>query len=260
MHQPEALTAMGKWIADNAQAKNIVCVVQTGDSVENGFNPRYWENFDCCYLQFADRLPYVPVAGNHDIAVQRHSYEAFLAHPYFSAFPPDALFENGKALYYELNAGGMKLLLIGAGWETEESAADWMVKALAEHADDIGVLLFHGYVQSDGRFTVMGKKMFEQVIVPSPNVRLVLCGHVSGEVGTRLDEVDDDGDGTPDRFVRGLMYNYQRRDFPEIGQLRLLTFDPMAHTLQVFTYSPFSGKAYKDRHFGAADFTLQDAF
>ena len=70
----------------------------------------------------------------------------------------------------------------------------------------------------------------------SPNVRLVLCGHYRGAV-TRQ-QTYTDADGTT-RTVPYLMYNYQEDEEKGLGYLRILTFDPVARTIDVRTYSPY---------------------
>ena len=255
---PRAMSAIGSWIAENRESENICYVLQTGDAVENGFNPKQWDHFDLCYSQFADNIPYFPIAGNHDIALNHHDYTAFLSRPYDIFQNQEQLFEGGKALYAKVNAGGMELLILGAGWEAEESAIDWMSDVLTQNADIPAILLFHGYTQAKGRFTVVGKKMFEQVVVPHANVRLVLCGHVPG-CGGRIDEIDDDGDGAPDRTVHALLYDFQ--DYTEdCGQIRVLTFDPRNRSLRVVTFSPFTGRYFRDPLFHGSDFTIEHAF
>jgi len=259
---PMPLEHMGSWIADNVVSKNIQAVVHTGDIVENGFEPLHWTRFDLCYLQFCDQVLYFPVAGNHDIAVNRNSYEAYLERPFFAAYPPENLYENGKALYTTIEESSIKLLLIGAGWEVEEEAAEWIDEVIAAHPDHTVILLFHSYIKSNGGFTAIGKRIFDRLVVPNQNVRLVLSGHVSERKysGARVDEIDDDGDGVPDRSVWGLMYNYQQVVDKKSGQLRLLTFDPVDHSLTVRTYSPYTGYNYRDHAFGSSVFVIDNAF
>lgn len=259
---PEPLSAMGKWIAANIEERNIRCVIQTGDLVENGYNPAHWKRFDRCYLAFRELVPYFPIAGNHDIAINHRDYTAYLERPFMDAYPPENLFEGGKAIYTTLHEGGLKLLLIGAGWEAEEAAVDWMNEVIQSHNDYTAILLFHGYIKSNGGFTVIGKQMFDKVVVPNPNVRLVLCGHTSGYTGFRMDEIDDTGDGEPDRTVHAMMYNYQDVESAHAGQLRILCFEPLARTLTVTTYSPYTNEYYQyhDSYRQGPIFTIEDAF
>lgn len=255
---PGALESMGRWIADEKQEQNILYVVQTGDAVDEGWVPKQWAHFDQMYDQFKDVLPYFPIAGNHDVGIKWHGYEPYLARPYMQDFPPEQSFDGGKALYTTFSAGGTDFLLLGAGWESEENAAGWMNDVLKQHENDVAILLFHGYIRTDGTFTKVGKLMYEQVVAPNPNVRLVLCGHISG-TGFRTDEFDDTGDGVPDRVVNAMLYNYQHYG-ENCGQLRILTFDPLARSIEVTTYSPFRNRYYKDDTFKAETFDLDHAF
>jgi hypothetical protein len=254
----DALESMGRWIVDEKDERNILYVVQTGDAVENGFSDWQWKNFDVCYDQFKEELPYIAIAGNHETGMKRHSYVGYLSRRNVSEIPRRYSFERGRAAYATLRAGGIDFLIIGAGWDSELMSVDWMNEILRQYPDSVAILLFHGYIQTNGTYTVVGKKMFEQVVKPNPNVKLVLCGHVLG-TAVRFEDVDDNGDGTPDRRVTALMYNYQNADM-DCGQLRLLTFDPMARSLRVLTYSPYQKRYYRDFVYSSSDFILENAF
>ena len=258
MRYPGRLQQMGEWIAAQRVKRNIRYVVQTGDAVENGFSDWQWAEFDTCYNEFKEELPFFAVAGNHDIDNQRSDYTTFLERDYITNLPADHAFENGRAAYATVSAGGMKILFLGAGWDSEESAIPWMNKVLQRHAEYTAILLFHSYIKQDGQFTVTGKQMFEQVVKPNPNVRLVLCGHVHG-TGYRQDLIDDTEDGLPDRNVHALLYNYQDWTV-DTGQLRVLTLDPLKHDLTVMTYAPPVERYYRDSHFATVEFTIEDAF
>jgi len=255
---PHALEDMGEWISAQKEEKNIQYVVQTGDIVENGFSERQWRNFDQCYNCFKDDIPYLPVAGNHDIGIRQKSYSAYLKQPLVRQLPRNSIFDRGRAVSAEFESGGTKFVLVGAGWGSELMAEDWMNRVLRTHSDSVAILLFHGYIQGSGRYTIEGKKMFEDVVKTNPNVRIVLCGHVCG-TGLRYEDIDDDGDGVPDRRVTALLYNYQHFE-DECGQLRLLTFVPEDHSLQVTTYSPHTQQFYRDCQFSRSTFTIDHAY
>ncbi len=253
-----ALRDMGRWIADERDERNILYVVQTGDAVENGFSDWQWENFDQCYNEFKDKVPFLAIAGNHEIGIRQHDYAGYLKRPYVSGIPSKNAFQQGRAAYATFRAGGIDFLILGAGWEAEEDATEWMNQVLKTHPDSVAILLFHSYINSGGKYSIIGKQMFEQVVKPNPNVRFVLCGHVLG-TGVRFDDIDDDGDGVPDRRVTDMMYNYQHME-EDCGQLRLLTFDPLARSLDVLTYSPFKHRFYIDGYFRKSEFVIDDAF
>ena len=257
-NKTEALESMGQWIMRERENRNIRYVVQTGDMVDNGFKPRQWENFDVCYDQIKNNIPYFMIAGNHDIGVKLQDYSAYLARPNVSSIPRRNSFERGRAVYATFEAGGTKFLLLGAGWGSENMAVSWMNQVLKEHSEYVAILLFHSYIYKDGTYRGLGSRMFEEIVKPNPNVRLVLCGHLRGN-GVRVENIDDTNDGIADRTVTALMYNYQ--DYGNnCGQLRLLTFDPVARSITVMTYSPYTDRYFRDDHFKATEFTLKDAF
>ncbi len=253
-----SLESMGAWIVNEKNARGIQYVVQTGDAVENGFSDWQWESFDRLYSQLENELPFFAIAGNHDIGIRQKSYEGFLARPYVRSLPSDQTFDGGCAASAVFEAGGINFLLLGAGWNAELDAVDWMNDTLRAHPDSVAILLFHGYINPEGGFTVTGKQMFEQVVRQNPNVRLVLCGHIPGS-GARIDDLDDDGDGIADRRVHAMIYNFQDYD-TDCGQLRLLTFDPLSRDLSVMTYSPYRDRFYRDGYFHEAEFVLENAF
>lgn len=255
---PDALASMGCWIAGQIEERNILYVLQTGDAVDEGWVPKQWEHFDQLYNQFKDVLPYFSIAGNHDVGIKWHGYEPYLERPYVRSISPAQSFEKGRAAYATVHAGGFDFLLLGAGWESETDAVGWMNTVLREHPNDVAILLFHGYINADGTFTKIGKQMFEQVVRPNPNVRLVLSGHVRG-TGFRFDELDDSGDGIPDRRVNSMIYNYQHYG-ENCGQLRILTFDPLIRSIEVTTYSPYMDRYYKDDYFKRETFLLEQSF
>lgn len=119
-HTPEALEAADAWIAAHIESENIVAVLHTGDLVDNGYKQWQWDNLALALDQFRDRLPYFPVAGNHDLGVKLQEYDAYLTQDFLNAFPEEQKFAGGKALYETLDAGGLRLLLLGVGWGAEE--------------------------------------------------------------------------------------------------------------------------------------------
>ena len=256
---PTSLASMGEWIVDNERKENIKLVVQTGDEVDNGWCEWQWKNFDQLYSPFRGKLPYVFVAGNHELGVKLQMWDAYLARDFVSAIPRVNTYERGKAVYATFEAGGEKFIIVGAGFDAELEAADWMNSVLKYHSDYTAILIFHGYLKAKGEYLNIGAKLFERVVKPNPNVKLVLCGHCTGNTSYRAEEIDDNGDGTPDRTVHAMMYCYQ--DWAQdCGQMRLLTFDTATRSLAVNTFSPYTGKTYRDDHFKAAQFTIRDAF
>ena len=256
-----AMQKMGVWIASQKQALNIRYVVQTGDAVENGANPRYWAEFDLMLNEFKDEIPYIGAAGNHEV---KKGYQDYLNRPEIVSIPKENVYKDGEASFQTFEVDECKFIIIGVGSGIEEESTGWVNSVLQSHKDYVAILLYHDYLQTAGRFSKNGKSMFKQVVVTNPNVRLVLCGHVcEGEysVSSRVDSFDDNSDGTMDRNVYQMMYNYQSCGYGNNGQLRILSFDTKDRSITVTTYSPITKKYYRDWMNGDEyTFTLKDAF
>lgn len=255
-----AMQKMGQWISDQKEILNIRYVVQTGDAVENGATQRYWDEFDLMLDTFKDKIPYIGAAGNHEI---KNGYQDYLNRPEIRTIPRGNAYVRGKAAYCTLEVNGCKFVIIAVGSGVEEESTDWVNSVLKLHKEYTAILLYHDYMQTNGRFSVNGKSMYRQVVVPNPNVRLVLCGHVcEGDfsVSSRVDPVDDNSDGTMDRNVYQMMYNYQRSGV-DCGQLRTLQFNMKDRSIMVTTYSPVTERYYRDWMNGSqTTFVLKDAF
>ncbi len=252
-----ALQKMGKWIVDNQKTMNIRYIVQTGDAVDNGASDRQWREFDEMYLQFRGKIPYLSAAGNHE--VKKHGYLEYLQRVQVKDVPEENRFRDGESTYSTLEISGAKLIFVAIGYGVEKESVDWVNEVLRQHRDYTAILLIHDYLQTGGRFGITGKAMFHALVEPNPNVRLVLCGHVNG-VSSRIDEIDDNKDGTPDRTVAQLMYDYQNAN-DKCGQLRTMVFNPKDHSITVTTYSPVTKRYYRDYMLGdKVTFTLKNAF
>jgi len=255
----DVFKAMGEWILEQEDSLNIKYIVQTGDMVENGFKEKQWKSFDVLLGQFYGKIPYFPIAGNHDLGVKLEDYSAYLELPFIKMLPQDHVYGHGRAIYAEFQAGGQSFLLLGAGWNEHVTSSVWMNEVLRAHPNHIAILMFHSYIDSDGQLSHQGIEIHDMIVAKNPNVRLVLCGHLRGN-GYRLEEFDDDRDGEMDRVVNAMLYNYQNYDITKSGQIRVLSFDTATRNLHVFTYSPFTKRYYEDDSFHSTAFDLPNAF
>lgn len=253
----DVLESMGQWIIHNRDALRIRYVVQTGDAVDNGASPWQWKAYDHLLQPFKGRIPYIAAAGNHE--VKKNGYLDYWMREDVRRIPRAQTIDRGKASFATFKFNDSKFIIVSVGFGVELQYADWMNHVLKTHPDHTAILILHDYLAASGNFSITGKQVFQQVVVPNPNVRLVLCGHVPS-LKARADAVDDNGDGTPDRVVNELLYDYQnyKEDF---GQIRWLTFNLPDRSITVTTYSPFTKRYYKDFNFGnQAIFTIPNAF
>ena len=233
---PEIFLSMTQWLADNREAENLQALIHTGDVVNNRKSSGQWAN--AVEAMGKLNMPYLIAPGNHDVWTPETNYAYFSEHFGVSNDPDTVTWEGGKGQYRLIDAGGMELLLLTLGYGADDQGVDWANSVLRQYPERYAVVGFHSYMHDTGALTTIGKTLFERIVVPNPNVRLVLCGHHHA-AGKRISELDDDGDGTADRTVYQLLADYQDAPKGGGGFIRLLTFEPAAGKIRVHTYSPY---------------------
>jgi hypothetical protein len=107
--------------------------------------------------------------------------------------------------------------------------------AIAAHPDRVRIMTTHGYLNELAQRSVHSctntQYLWDQLAVPSPNLRFMLSGHVHNE-SRRTDTVGD-------RTVFQMLADYQDRASGGEGWLRILRFVPADDKVYVQTYSPW---------------------
>lgn len=231
-----------EWIRDHAEEYNVKYVFHTGDIVENYHQEYQWENGDrtMSVLEGAG-IPFGVAAGNHDVSPD-------LDYTMFSKYFGEDRFKdrdfygesykNNRGHYDLISAGGTDYIMLYMGWGIGSEEIRWMNQVLKQFTDRKAILAFHDYVQADGQLNANGKKILEEVVKPNRNVFMVINGHYTGSA-LNTAQLDDDGDGTPDRKVYQILSDYQGLGEGGDGYLKMLLFNPADNTLEVKTYSPY---------------------
>ncbi|XBM34622.1 hypothetical protein AAG663_03780 [Bacillus licheniformis] len=130
----------------------------------------------------------------------------------------------------------------------------WIDDVLKRHPDRKAILAFHEFLLVSGSRSPIGEKIFEQIIKRNPNVIAVLSGHYHSS-NLKVDKLDDNGDGKPDRKVYQMLADYQGGPEGGQGYLRILHVDPKHDTIHVKTYSPYLDdyNFYDPHQFGPKD-------
>ncbi len=231
-----------EWIRDHAEEYNTKYVFHTGDIVENYHQVYQWENGDRTMSMLEEAgIPYGVAAGNHDVSPE-------LDYTMFSKYFGEERFKDrefygesykdNRGHYDLISAGGTDFVMVYMGWGIGSEEIRWMNQVLEQFADRKAILAFHDYVQADGQLNANGKKILEEVVKPNRNVFLVINGHYTGSA-LNTAQLDDDGDGTPDRKVYQILSDYQSLGDGGDGYLKMLLFNPAGNTLEVKTYSPY---------------------
>ena len=245
--------AQTDWICQNAEKLQIKFVVSVGDNVDNGYKDREYKNS----VSFMDKLngvvPYGVATGNHDLKDGKKGYTCrkfvvyygprrFEKYPWYGGAS-----ESGCSSYQVFSGGGYKFLAVELDVNAPKAEVEWAKKVIAEHPDLPVILTTHQMLTTKAHF---GKskaaggtgrqtpaELWEQLVEPSPQIFLVLCGHYHGEAYvTKKTKAEQP--------VHVVLQDYQDEDNGGNGWLRIYTFRPERNKIDVQTYSPHL-KQYK---------------
>ena len=240
---PHIYKKMTEWINENKTKMNIKYVFHTGDLVDSAEDPNQWSNANTSMKTLdMGKVPYGVLAGNHDVGHKTGDYTEFYKYFGENRFKNQdnygESYKNNRGHYDLVSANGNDFIMIYMGWGVNDEDIAWMNKVLAEHPDRMAILSFHEYMLVSGGRSPIGNKIFEKVVVPNKNVIATLSGHYH-DSETLISDIDDNGDGAPDRKVYQMLADYQGG--PEGGQgfMRLLQVNPAENRIYVKTYSPY---------------------
>jgi len=240
---PHIYKSQVDWIVEKQEELNIQYVFHTGDLVDNWDSEKQWKVADESMKVLDDaNVPYGVLAGNHDVDHKSNDYEEYYKYfgedrfkdkPYYG----ESYMDN-RGHYDLISANGNDFIMLYMGWGVDQGGIDWMNDILAQYPDRKAFINFHEYLLASGTRSPIGDEIFEKVVIPNENVLAVLAGHYHNSQKL-VDEIDDDGDGVPDRTVYQMLADYQGG--PEGGQgfMRILSFDTEKNELDVKTYSPY---------------------
>ncbi len=231
-----------EFLLEQREPMNLQYLFHTGDIVDESDKPEQWANANPAYAQLDEAgLPYNVLAGNHDVGHMDGDYTAYSTHfgkhryednPWYGGF-----YEDNRGSYTLFSAGGVDFIVVSQGWGPGDAEIDWMNEVLAQYPERTAIINLHEYMLTTGGLGPIPQRIQDEVVATNPNVSMVMSGHYH-DAHTRVDSFDDDGDGTPDREVTQMLFDYQ--GLPEGGQgfLRLLHFDNEGERMMVRTFSP----------------------
>ncbi|WP_208590135.1 lamin tail domain-containing protein [Gracilibacillus suaedae] len=240
---PHIFDRQTEWIKEQQEEMKIEYVFHSGDLVDEADQPNQWEYADE-YMRTLDdaEIPYGVLAGNHDVLQKTEDYAEYYKYfgedrfndkPYYGGS-----YLNNRGHYDLISVDGNDYIMLYLGWGIDDEGIAWMNEVLRQHPDRTAILTFHEYLQATGTRHPLGEKLYQEVVLPNENVVAVLSGHYH-EAQTLVDEIDDDGDGNPDRKVYQMLADYQAGPEGGQGYMRLLHFDTDNNQIFVNTYSPY---------------------
>ncbi|MDL2278264.1 metallophosphoesterase [Parabacteroides sp. OttesenSCG-928-G07] len=298
---------MTAWIAHHIEPLNMKTLLCTGDLVEQNLWPipnqtngnqtgeQQWKAISRSFECLDNKLPYILCTGNHDYGYERAENRMSRFPDYFpvernlswkntlvavakNAFGIPSL-ENA-AFEFTTDTWG-KLLIISIEFDPRPEMIEWAkeITTSDKYKDHKVIILTHSYMGRDASLiekedylvspALYGKDIWEQLLYPSDNIVLLVCGHAcaidtyEGNVSFRTDK------NAKGREISQMMFNAQTGDGKWSGNggdgwIRLLEFMPDGKTIQVRTFSPLIGtisvaadKAWRTDSYDQFSFTIK---
>ena len=238
---PHVMQTQIDWILENREADNTAFVSHVGDVVSNAEIATEWDLAEDILDDLDGVLPYAISPGNHDQALHIPEGTETLYTDYYPPsrfegfswyggnFPPGTNWNN----YQLISAGGRDFIFVHIQFCPSAEELSWASTVLAAHPTRFGIVTTHGYTDKFGNRGVNlcpdTQYIWDDLVVPSNNVYLLLCGHMRSE-SVRSDFVGE-------REVHQVMANYQDEVRGGDGWLRILRFVPAEDRIDFTTYS-----------------------
>lgn len=283
-----------RYAAAEYVAGNVGYIINTGDLVDDlpttAVAEKQWGIADRA-MSYAEAvgMPNGLCAGNHDVNTTTITdYSAGLPDVNFSmywkTFPASRYNNeawyggslNNNTCHYDLVTIGnvdFIVLYLSYGLEATDETIVWANDVLSTYRHRTAIIATHEYLdatQATIADTGRGQLIYDKIVDPNPNVKMVLCGHDDGALC--LEKTASDG-----RTVYEILSDYQFVEaedpsfyqnehwigsVPECcgdGYLRLMTVE--GDNLTSITYSPVTGKynPFGDRESFTIDLELDAA-
>lgn len=238
---PETFYAMTEYLKEASEELNLQYVIHTGDIVASSTKASEWERANEAMANIA-HIPTGVCAGNHDVRNSKKNYEYYYEH-----FGEDKCsyricygesYKNNRGHYDLMDIEGSRLMFLYMGYGVEKEGIEWMQDVIERHPDRAVIVCTHAYFDTNLSLTGDGDLIKREIVDKYPNVCMVLGGH-RYNVARVPEEIDDDGDGTPDRTVQQMICNYQAADSEGgSGYMMFFEVDEALGEIRGYTYSP----------------------
>lgn len=261
-------------------------LTQANATQVNQTSAQQWGAISKAFSRLDGVLPYVVCTGNHDYGVRSAENRSTQFPTYFPMNRNSAwngvLVEccpnrNGaktleNAAYTLKTPQGKDLLFISLEFAPSDPVLNWAKELVNRDAfkDHFAVLVTHSYMQCLARGQNLiekenykvadanyGKAIWEKLIYPTQNIRMVFCGHIAGikdpkeNIGFRQDK------NHAGKVVSQMLFDTQTlgggwHGNGGDGWLRILEFSPNFKTVSVRTFSPLFSISPRTRNLACA--------
>lgn len=251
-----------QWLLGNRSLLDTRFLIQTGDLVnwDTPTHDQYVRASAGLQPLTVAGIPYAVAIGNHDTGAVCPGGSACpgestivtvrdtsTVNRYFpvSAFPAmGGQFEPGKIdnAYSTFSAGGRDWMVLTLELWPRAVAVDWARKVVAGHPDVNVIVATHAYLEGDGSIGQNNggyganspQYLYDRLIRPYPNVRLVFSGHV----GLAANRVDTGDNGNS---VAAFLGTFHSRT---TNPIQIVQIDTAANSVSTRFYAPQTGTEY----------------
>lgn len=251
-----------QWLVDNRSALNLAFVLHTGDLVnwDTPDHAQYEIGRNAMQKLTAAGIPWIPAIGNHDTAavcpggsacpgqsarVNLRGTATFNRYFPVASFPAvNGTYEPGKVdnTWSTFSAEAMDWLVLNLELWPRADVVRWARDVVAGHPQHNVILVTHSYLtagggieQGNGGYGANSPQhLYENVVRPFSNVKLVFSGHV-GQAASRTD-VRPDGS----KVVSFLGAFHSNSTNPT----QIVTIDPAAGSVSTRFYAPKDGTTW----------------
>lgn len=253
--------AIANYTVEQYNAGNIGYYVHTGDLVDQTnagsdvAHKEYKVASDAQKILDDAKVPNGVVSGNHDIVHTESNYSyywKYFGESRYKDFDWYGGSLNNNMHHYDLVSIGVYdfvFMYLGCYNEIQEDTIAWANAVCQAYPNRNVVICTHEYLLPSGQYSSeRSQVIWDEIVVPNENVKLILCGHNEGI----CDQVRQVGD--TDRYVLEILADYQ---FAELGAgpqhvinnctcdgegyVRLMTFSEAGQLIST-TYSPMASK------------------
>jgi hypothetical protein len=262
---PDVGLAQTEWICKNKEKLQIKFVVTVGDNVDAGDSDCQFKNSRRFMDHLENVVPYGLACGNHDL--KDGTKGSYTSHKFIDYYGPQRFkkhawyggaSESGFSSYQVFSGGGYTFLALELTVAAPKAEVQWAKKVLADNPHIPVILTTHQMLTPTGNLgqdTAVSSpdaqtpaEVWEQLVQPSPQIFLVLCGHYHGEAHiTKKTQATQP--------VHVILQDYQNESNGGNGWLRIFTFLPAASKVEVQTFSPTLDE-YKKGSTSAFNFAL----
>ena len=164
-------------------------------------------------------MPNGLVSGNHDVGTLNATdytntkpnadysrfWETFPASRYENTRWYGGSFNNNASHYDLITIGNVDFIVmfLGYGVEATDETIVWANQVLKTYSHRTAIVATHQYLDAlDANYQNRGKLIFDKIVDPNPNVKMVVCGHDDGSVTREVKASDG-------RTVYELLADYQ---------------------------------------------------